>query len=779
MKKILLTLFLGLFLFNLISAFDSDVSLYERYNTGDNTGENSLDSQWLAQTFTIGDTGSNETFNLTGVSLKLSKSGSPTDINISILAVNSGTPNSTVLVRKEVDASSFSGAWENITFDSIITLQKGETYAISVENPSADPNLVNWKADSTSPPYTGGQGFLSSDDGDSWEVIGSKDFMFEVWGMSLEGLKIFSTYPDDDSEFLLHEQPTILANVNSIGGVIPENISLLIDGEIYSTNTSGAIGEYSFELSTLSPGQHNYTIQGVGNDTESYESTNGTLNFNLSRYFINSITFNSTTYETATETYSINITSNNSLTAVSLLFNGTEYSMSKSGSVWSKTLEIPTSSVGNNSIQFNLTYGGVDYSSNISYQYVNNTYFTICNSTYTNDFLNLLFKDEGNLSSINAGLTLSTFTYSLTSGGTTKEYQYINTTEQSNFSFCAYPTDRTFYVTPYVQYKQGTDYPQRIWNPSVQTYTSTATNQSLYLLSSVDGIYVTFQIINTADQLISGVDVTAVREISGSDVEVASGTTSAAGSVTFWLNPDFVHTFTFSKTGYDTYSYDDTPTQTSYTVTLGQAQSVQNDTFRGIDYSLIPTNTYLENDTNYTFGFNLTSSYWDVSEYGFSLRLANGTTIDGGSTGTEGTELTLSYDVNNQSIIYMDYYWVINGNYTRATRYWIVQNTEYEGYSIKTFFTDLNSYLDSGLFGLDNFGRILIVFMILFISVGAVSYKFGVVSPLGVMTLMFAIVFFFDVVIDLIPTIRGIENLPTFIVGLMLTLTIINEVRMR
>jgi len=212
-------------------------------------------------------------------------------------------------------------------------------------------------------------------------------------------------------------------------------------------------------------------------------------------------------------------------------------------------------------------------------------------------------------------------------------------------------------------------------------------------------------------------------------------------------------------------------------ITIGESTETENSTIRGIDYSIIPTDSYLENDTSYTFGFTLTSSYWDVDDYGFTLRLANGTEFDGGNTGVEGTALTKIYNVNNQTIIYLDYYWYLNGVYSNSSRYWIIQNTELTGWSIANFFTDLNLYLDSGIFGLDNFGRTLIVFLILFISVGIMSYKYGATSPLAVSSLIFGIIFFFDVVIGLIPTIRGITYLPTFLAFLVLVLAIFNEVR--
>jgi hypothetical protein len=454
--------------------------------------------------------------------------------------------------------------------------------------------------------------------------------------------------------------------------------------------------------------------------------------------------------------------------------------MTNQGSgIWSYGRDLPSSVVGNNSIYFKFTYASSTFNSYTSYQNVLSTIFTLCNATYETKFLNISFKDEADSSVINASIPTSTFEYYLGTGTETKTYNYINNTENYYYTFCASPTDRTLNVDSYLQYKQGTDYPQRVSDADIVQYTNSTTNTTLYLLGVADGLYVTFQTINSAEQILSGVLVTAQRLIDSVLTTVGVGTTGDSGSVTLWLNPDFVHDFTFEKTGLTTLESSFAPTQTGYTIVMGSTSTVINSTIKGIKYSILPSDLFLENDTEYTFGFNLTSSFWDVEDYGFNLRLANGTIITGDSTGTEGTQLTKSYNVNNQSVIYLDAYWLLNGEYTNITRIWSIQNTEYTGYSIKTFFTDLSSYLDTDMFGLDNFGRNLIAFMIIFISVGIMIQQFGIINPLGITSLAFGMVLFFDVVTGILPDIRGISHLPTFIFGLALVLAIINEVQSR
>ena len=498
-----------------------------------------------------------------------------------------------------------------------------------------------------------------------------------------------------------------------------------------------------------------------------------------SSYTLNSVTFNSSSYQMLTESFILNITNNTyPISSVNFIYNGTTYAASNSGQNWITSVTHSTTDYGNKSFYWNITNGtaGNSYSTDNYYQFVNPTILGLCNSTLSIPYINFTFKDEATLLNINASLPTSTFQYYIRDGNLTKSFSYVSTVENSSYRLCASPSDRTFNIDSYVQY-QATGYPQRIYNPSILSFTNSTNNITLYLLGVADGSYVTFQVTNANSQVISGVEVTANRSISGGDVTVGAGSTGDDGTVTFWLNPNFIHTYTFSKTGFTTFVTSFAPTQTSYTITMGGGTTSQNDSFKGISYTIGPNNNYLLNDTTYTFNYTLLSSFSDVTDYGFNLRLSNGTIISGSNTGIEGTTLSKNYDVNDQSIIYMDYYWVVNGDRINATRYWNVQNTDNTQWSIAVFVTDLTLYINSGLFGIDEFGRYLLIFIIIFTICGVTSYKYGLSSPLAVMTIAFGTIFFFDVVVNLIPEIRGIDNLLTYITAIILILLIFKEVR--
>jgi uncharacterized membrane protein len=73
-----------------------------------------------------------------------------------------------------------------------------------------------------------------------------------------------------------------------------------------------------------------------------------------------------------------------------------------------------------------------------------------------------------------------------------------------------------------------------------------------------------------------------------------------------------------------------------------------------------------------------------------------------------------------------------------------ILNTAGTEYSIANFGTDLTNYLTTGIFGLQKgIGLNLIIFMIIFLTVGIVSWKFGIHNPsiiagmVCVMTMLF------------------------------------------
>jgi len=536
-------------------------------------------------------------------------------------------------------------------------------------------------------------------------------------------------------------------------------------GQLYNSGNGLNYGEISSELSV--------TLNSPENNNPNYETDD--LNLLRQFNFTARARFSPTQFN---------------LTNVSLWTNGT--------GTWTitNTTNLTGLGIANYTSVFNYTIpanSGIiwnvqacDNSGNCTFAYLNRTivntpiFFTICNSTYSTPFLNITFKDESTLNNINASITSSTFEYYIGSGQYTKTYTYSNSTDNFNYTFCFSNPTSNINVNPYVQYKQGTAYPQRIWDVIVQAYTNITTNQTLYLLGSGDGIYVTFQVVNPSNQVISDVSVNATRSISGTDVLVGQGSTDAAGTITFWLNPDYSHTLVFSKSGFETQILTIIPTQSSYTVTMGGGTAAQIiDYTKGITLNIQPSiGETLYNDTIYKFNMTIITSYWDLEGFGITLKLSNGTILSStSSTSSSGGVININLNTTDYKRIVMDYYWTINGTNSTRTAYWNVISAANNEFSIFYFFTDLEAFLDTDMFGIDEFGRLIMVYLIVFISIGVMSYKYGLASPMSIMTMIFGIIYFFDVALGFLPNpISAIPNFFTWLAGLIVIVFVLKEV---
>ncbi|KKL89462.1 hypothetical protein LCGC14_1914450, partial [marine sediment metagenome] len=164
-----------------------------------------------------------------------------------------------------------------------------------------------------------------------------------------------------------------------------------------------------------------------------------------------SSTFNASSFETAEERFTVNVTTNGSVITVgSLTFDGTENTgatitnTTTNNYSITKAITIPTS-IGSKSFSFNLTLGGTIVNTTIQTQIINATNFTICGSSPLNvPYINFSFKNE-TLSQEDVNATISsTWTYSLTElSEVNKTLIFTDATQKLNYTFCFAPSDRT------------------------------------------------------------------------------------------------------------------------------------------------------------------------------------------------------------------------------------------------------------------------------------------------------------------------------------------------
>lgn len=472
----------------------------------------------------------------------------------------------------------------------------------------------------------------------------------------------------------------------------------------------------------------------------------------------NSLTHNTTAYETESQSFIANITYNSSQFALNsrLIYDGTAYSATTSGSgdnvLVTKTMDIP--SAGSKAFYWNTlltnSTGTYSYNTTTQTQAVTAINLTICGAAPQNTpFVNFTFKDENTLANINAILNLGSFSYYLGSGTVNKTYTFSNSSGNPSYAFCFTPIDRTLYSDTAFRYS-GSGYPQREYNV-LQTLTNTTTNKLLYLLSSADGIYSTFIVDNQAFAPISGATVQIYRDFSGVSTLIGQSTTGSDGAATFWLNPVYTHTIIVSKSGYATSTLSVKPTQSTYSIILaaGSSNASFSQYLPGAKWSYSPAQQVLIANTVYTFGLNMNYSAGGLvscrlsltNSSGYELATASGCTSYGGT-------VSLAYNVGNNSIILLHTYINVgNGEVVLdPVQYWISGTNSSSWGTLKSFFASLSNV--NSEFGADSlrqsFSKIVGFFFLLTILLAFLNLTTGIEfsSPTIIILFMYGAVLF-------------------------------------
>lgn len=407
----------------------------------------------------------------------------------------------------------------------------------------------------------------------------------------------------------------------------------------------------------------------------------------------------------------------------------------------------------------------------------------ICNSTINQPFINFTFKDEIDLSVINGTIASSVIDYWITGEDSdvfARHYTFSNTTHNPEYSFCESPDYAEIGANITLQYASDEDvtYPPRDYQKLNYDYTNITTNITLYLLSSNEGQYVNFQVVNTALVPIFGVEATATTSIGGTSQIIGTGFTDASGGITFWMDPTSSHSLTFQKTGYTTVATTITPSQTAYTITMGTIGGANiTDYTQGLNYTIQPYPYYLDNQTDYVFNFTMNTGTANLSSFGYTLVNASGSTLASNFSSSSSGTISSILNTGLNNTITMNYYYAVDGVNTTAARTWTILVTGDTSHSILNFLTDLKSYVAVGIFGLDEFGLNVLVFLFIFLSVGAVSYSFSITSPLAIVAMIWAETAFFDIGAGLIQGYPGANiHFATIFVGLICVGLIIQEI---
>jgi len=519
-----------------------------------------------------------------------------------------------------------------------------------------------------------------------------------------------------------------------------------------NTNTTVTCGDQNTTFVTNIAGQRNITFY-------SNDSFNNVANF--TRYWDYKMlertrTFNYTTYETTTDSFILNISSDGLQTvSAKLWYNNTEYAATKVGSntemTFNSTVSHPWGESGNRTFYWTVDHGGTLINTTSDGQYINPIMMGYCNATLTQPFINFTFKNEETDLFINSTFEVYDWFYYTGDGSQNKTFDYVNLTEQESYSFCATP-NLTFHNNASIKYKSLT-YPERTYTQSVDL-TNTTTYTTLYLLGTDYGQYVSFQVQDTNGLRLNGVTITVEKSSSGVWTTVGTDLTDSSGLATFFLNYNDDHRITAEKTDYTTYISTIRPTNSIYTIVLEGGTTYETYyTFEGIKYNTYPkTGTILAPNTTYTFGFNVTSSVGNISACKMIITNSSFSEI-GSSTGcgAYGGNITLALGTGDATKYFGNYYVNLGSGYEliSSNNVWMIENINISSDGAYGFelMTKFGNYSGFGEGNKASYNSITFFFILLIIALGLFTKFTGLefISPGYTLVILTGIIIMFSI----------------------------------
>jgi len=455
---------------------------------------------WYAQTFMVGYSGENITYEITnvGISDPIRTYGAST-LYAGIKAVNSSNAPTGVdlsngtLVDSEVQEF---GTWTNISM-SAYNLQPGTTYALVLKCPECYLDLgvlYNPVFQDGGDTYGGGALFNSTDFGSTWAEQTGDDLTFIVRG---------KIYPQNVSLNLENDNIFNYTNTFSQQNNKTINFNDVVNKYLNITYLVGSNYLLPFIFHSDSIGVLQYLD----------------LIFNTEGFTENSQTYTTPILEGKSSDFSINITYDSEdypLIVGTLIYNNSRYVSTKTGSgnnlIFNRALSSSAVSTQQN-VSFHWEFILTNESSEKSYfnstfnnQTINPISAAFCGGAYTTPFLNISIFSQNDLSALNV-VFKSTFNWGADS--LTEILNYSDTSEsKSTFDFCFDPTYETYILDGNIEL-EATGYTDMFYSLGQISITNTTTELNIYLLNTTAS---TSYIVHVRDS--------AYEDVSGAIVEV-------------------------------------------------------------------------------------------------------------------------------------------------------------------------------------------------------------------------------------------------------------------
>jgi len=287
------------------------------------------------------------------------------------------------------------------------------------------------------------------------------------------------------------------ASVVDITGNDIVNVSLVLDGIVNETNSSGINNSDYFFTKIVSFDTHNWSYEACNNESRCFIPT--VRNFEVSTFIENNITFNATPRETSSQFFEINISTIPAILSVSasLNYNGTQF-VSDTSCVGldcsiTNTIDIPLVTEGqfeDKSFFWEISVfdgtSSVSVNSSTSEQNVTRINLEEC-GVFTTQALNFTAFDEQNLTRIDPFLFNGNFDQWI-GGGTVKRQSNFTNSSIDEVTLCISPDDENYFIDATIEYDEAentTDiYTLRNYYFQNDTINSTSQDVQLFLLRS-------------------------------------------------------------------------------------------------------------------------------------------------------------------------------------------------------------------------------------------------------------------------------------------------------
>lgn len=337
--------------------------------------------------------------------------------------------------------------------------------------------------------------------------------------------------------------PTALINYGAVNGSLQLNFTTSdsnLDDVWYNYNGTNV----SVTPVNGTPTLANITLNSKKNVTIYANDTAGNLNattFSWDYYvFENSRSFTTPIVETTLDTFTINVTANTSLTSVYLNWNGTEYTASGSGGVYTKQLTIPAVSATETiPVYWRFDYAGTNISSSITNQVVNKLIFQLCNATVNQTLINFTTRSAENPFPLVNSSFKSNWMLSASLGATPTTYNYEDLViDNSSYAFCTNTNTTTFYVSAEIEYA-GSGYATNFYYLNgAELIANNTQNISLYLLNDSKATTTVLRVEDTAQKPFEDytVQIQSYDVGTGTFYTVGMATTDYKGEDVVYLN---------------------------------------------------------------------------------------------------------------------------------------------------------------------------------------------------------------------------------------------------